>query len=244
MLGAFDPFEEIADLCDKYMLWMHVDATLGGGAAMSPKHRHLLEGIEKADSVAWNLHELLGAPQQCTVFLTKDCDILRKCHSNSTYLFQQETFYDARYDVSDNHIQFGRRADVLKFWFMWRAKGTKGLQQHIERLFDNADNFREQLKSRDNFELVLTTPECTNVCFWYVPPSLMNDKRDESFWLKMHKIAPHITEQLIKEGTMMLTYQPLGDKPNFFRVVMQNSGFNKADIIHVLDEIERLGATL
>lgn len=224
---------------------MHVDAAWGGGALMSPKYRHLLTGIERADSVTWNLHKLLAAPQQCAAFLTKERDILQKCHSsNATYLFQQDKFYNTKYDVGDKHIQCGRRADVLKFWFMWRAKGTKGLQQHIERLFDNTQFFTEQLKTRGNFQLVLENPECTNICFWYLPPSLMNHKRDDTFWQKLHKIAPKIKERLMKEGTMMMTYQPLGDKPNFFRMVMQNSGLNQKDMIHVLDEIDRLGSTL
>lgn len=231
-------------MCVKYKLWMHVDASYGGGALMSPNHRHLLKGIERADSVTWNLHGLLAAPQQCTVFLTKECGILRKCHSKSTNLFQQEKFYDANYDVGDKHIQFGRRADVLKFWFMWRAKGTKGLQQHIDRLFDNAEYFRQELQTRDNFKLVLENPECVNVCFWYLPPSLINHERDESFWTKLHQIAPKIKELLVKEGTMMLTYQSLSEKPNFFRMTIQNSGLNKADMKHVIDEIDRLGITL
>lgn len=47
VLGAFDPLEEIADLCEKYNLWMHVDAAWGGGALMSNKYRKLLRGIER-----------------------------------------------------------------------------------------------------------------------------------------------------------------------------------------------------
>lgn len=212
---------------------------------MSPKHRQLLKGIERADSVTWNLHKLLAAPQQCAAFLTKETGILQKCHSsNATYLFQQDKFYDTKYDVGDKHIQCGRRADVMKFWFMWRAKGTRGLQQHIERLFENAQYFTEELKKRENFQLVLENPECTNICFWYLPPSLINLERDNAFWEKLHKIAPRIKERMMKEGTMMISYQPIGDKPNFFRMVMQDSALTKADMMHVLDEIERLGNTL
>lgn len=47
VLGAFDPLEGIADLCEKYKMWMHVDAAWGGGALMSKKYRHLLKGIER-----------------------------------------------------------------------------------------------------------------------------------------------------------------------------------------------------
>ena len=47
VLGAFDPLEPIADLCEKYKLWLHVDAAWGGGALVSKKYRHLLKGIER-----------------------------------------------------------------------------------------------------------------------------------------------------------------------------------------------------
>jgi hypothetical protein len=47
VLGAFDPLEKIADLCEKYKMWMHVDAAWGGGALMSQKYRKLLKGIER-----------------------------------------------------------------------------------------------------------------------------------------------------------------------------------------------------
>lgn len=200
----------------------------------------------RADSVTWNPHKLLAAPQQCSTFLTKHQGILSKCHSsNATYLFQKDKFYDTKYDTGDKHIQCGRRADVLKFWFMWRAKGTEGFEKHIDKVFGNAEYFTQQIKARSDFELVLENPECTNICFWYVPPSLMNlDRSGESFAEKIHKIAPKIKERMMKEGTMMITYQPLRNKPNFFRLVLQNSATDREDMLHIIDEIERLGVDL
>lgn len=79
--------------------------------------------ISRADSVTWNPHKLLTAPQQCSTFLTRHANILTECHSaNAQYLFQKDKFYDTSYDTGDKHIQCGRKADVLKFWFMWKAK--------------------------------------------------------------------------------------------------------------------------
>lgn len=141
VLGAFDPIEDIADVCKKYELYLHVDAAWGGGALMSPKYRHLLKGIERADSVTWNPHKLLCAPQQCSTFLIKDSDITKDTHATkASYLFQQDKFYDAtNFDTGDKHVQCGRRADVLKFWFMWKAKGSEGFAKHIEHIFGVAE---------------------------------------------------------------------------------------------------------
>lgn len=79
--------------------------------------------IFRANSVTFNPHKMLAAPQQCSVFVTRQKDILNLCHScNAQYLFQKDKFYDTSYDTGDKHIQCGRRADVLKFWLMWKAK--------------------------------------------------------------------------------------------------------------------------
>lgn len=245
VLGAFDPLPEIAQTCQRYNLWFHVDAAWGGGALVSKRHRHLLEGIEKADSVTWNPHKLLTAPQQCSTFLTRHPDVLSACHSaNATYLFQKDKFYDTKYDTGDKHIQCGRRADVLKFWFMWKAKGTDGLEDHINCVFDNARYFTEQIRHRPGFKLVLDQPECTNISFWYIPPSLRGQEANPDYKERLHKVAPAIKERMMKEGTMMITYQPLHNLPNFFRLVLQNSGLDHADMDFIIREIERLGSDL
>lgn len=60
----------------------------------------------RADSITWNPHKLLAAPQQCSTFLTKHEEILLPAHSsNATYLFQKDKFYDTQYDTGDKHIQ-------------------------------------------------------------------------------------------------------------------------------------------
>ncbi|XP_054743817.1 cysteine sulfinic acid decarboxylase [Anastrepha obliqua] len=245
VLGAFDDLNSIADVCKKYDMWFHVDAAWGGGALVSRKYRHLLNGIERSDSVTWNPHKLLTASQQCSTFLTRHKDVLSSCHStNATYLFQKDKFYDTSYDTGDKHIQCGRRADVYKFWFMWKAKGTNGLEEHVNQAFKMSEYITELIKERPGFELVLEKPECTNVSFWYIPPSLRNLKRDELFNAKLNAVAPKIKEGMIKKGSMMITYQPIRQLPNFFRLVLQSSSLTEEDMKYFLDEIETLGCNL
>ncbi|XP_063535523.1 cysteine sulfinic acid decarboxylase [Cydia strobilella] len=240
--GAFDPLLLISALCKKHNIWLHVDAAWGGGALMSKKHRHLLNGIELADSVTWNPHKLLAAPQQCSTFLIRHKNVLKEGHScNAKYLFQKDKFYDTSFDTGDKHIQCGRRADVLKFWFMWKAKGTDGLEKHIDKIFDNAKFFLDHIRQRDGFRLVIEQPECTNVMFWYVPQCLRGRENDPDYKERLHKVAPKIKERMIKEGSMMVTYQPQGDLANFFRIVFQNSALDHKDMVYFANEFERLG---
>ncbi|KAH8400543.1 hypothetical protein KR222_006185 [Zaprionus bogoriensis] len=245
VLGAFDDLQGIAELCRQHNMWFHVDAAWGGGALMSKKYRHLLNGIEAADSVTWNPHKLLSASQQCSTFLTRHAQILGQCHStNAAYLFQKDKFYDTSFDTGDKHIQCGRRADVFKFWFMWKAKGSKGFEAHVDQVFRMAEYFTAKLRERPGFELVLDQPECTNITFWYVPPSLRQMERNREFYDKLHKVAPKVKEAMIKKGSMMITYQPLRQLPNFFRLVLQNSCLEESDMQYFLNEIESLGQKL
>jgi sulfinoalanine decarboxylase len=200
--------------------------------------------LPRSDSVTWNPHKLLAVPQQCSTFLCRHEGILSSCHStNATYLFQKDKFYDTKYDTGDKHIQCGRRADVYKFWYMWRAKGTKGFEKHIDTIFEMSEYFTSIVRSREGFELV-SEPECTNICFWYIPSKLRKSPRDENFNQQLHKVAPKIKERMMKEGTMMITYQPLLSKPNFFRLVLQDSSLNKQDMMHFIETIERYGEEL
>lgn len=198
--------------------------------------------FSRADSVTWNPHKLLAAPQQCSTFLTRHTNVLKEGHSsNATYLFQKDKFYDTSYDTGDKHIQCGRRADVLKFWFMWKAKGTEGFEKHIDTLFDNARYFLDHIRNREGFELVIDKPECTNIMFWYVPICLRGRENEPDYKERLHKVAPKIKELMIKEGSMMVTYQPQADLVNFFRIVFQNSALDHKDMVYFANEFERLG---
>ncbi|KAK2179016.1 hypothetical protein NP493_519g05084 [Ridgeia piscesae] len=245
VLGAYDPIVEIADICEKYDMWLHVDVCWGGGALLSAKHRALLDGIERADSVAWNPHKMMGAPLQCCAFLTKETGILQQAHSaNASYLFQQDKFYDVSYDTGDKSLQCGRKVDVLKVWMMWKAKGHAGFEAKINNAFAMAGYLTEKLKTLDGFRLINPEPECTNVCFWFIPPSMRGEEEDAAWWQKLGKVAPNIKEQMVMKGTMMIGYQPLGDKVNFFRVVVSNEKLTTADMDFIIDEIAGCGQNL
>jgi len=246
VVGAYDPIEEVNKICKKYNMWLHIDAAWGGGALLSKKHKHLLKGIEEADSVTWNPHKMMGVINQCSAFLCKKKDILAKCNKmNASYLFQQDKLYDVSYDSGDKTLQCGRHVDVLKCWLMWRSKGDIGFENHINHLFSLADLLYKEVKARDNFEAVFDNPQCTNVCFWYIPKSLQHlDRTSTEFKEKIHKIAPKIKAEMMLKGSMMMSYQPLDTKPNFFRMVFNNYGTRNEDVLFLLDEIERLGKDL
>ncbi|XP_058821927.1 acidic amino acid decarboxylase GADL1 [Topomyia yanbarensis] len=225
VLGAFDPFHAVADICQKYKLWMHVDCCLGGTAILSPKHSHLLAGVERADSIAWNPHKTLGAPLQCSIFLLKHKGLLHQCNSaNAAYLFQQDKFYDVSYDTGDKSVQCGRKVDAFKIWLMFKARGTIGLSESVDNAFDCAHFFTEQIKSKQGFRLVIDDHQYTNVSFWYIPSNMRvaECQQDASWWSRIYEITALIKEKMVKRGSVLIGFVPLPNKKigNFFRMVV------------------------
>lgn len=215
VLGAFDPLDAIADVCQRHGLWFHVDAAWGGSVLLSRTHRHLLDGIQRADSVAWNPHKLLAAGLQCSALLLRDTsNLLKRCHgSQASYLFQQDKFYDVALDTGDKVVQCGRRVDCLKLWLMWKAQGGQGLERRIDQAFALTRYLVKEIKKREGFELVM-------------------------------EVAPVLKERMVKKGTMMIGYQPHGTRANFFRMVVANPILAQADIDFLLGELELLGQDL
>ncbi|NXN01916.1 CSAD decarboxylase, partial [Sylvia borin] len=256
VLGAFDPLDAIADICARHGLWLHVDAAWGGSALLSPQLRHLLAGIHRADSVTWNPHKLLMVGLQCSAFLLRDSSVglliyfgalwssqglLQRCHGvGASYLFQRDKFYDVSLDTGDKSPQCGRRADGLKLWILWKAVGTQGLGQRVERAFAATRYLLEQVKRREGFQLVME-PEFINLCFWFIPPSLRGQDSSPEFWDKLGKVAPAIKEKMIRRGSMMVGYQPHGSRVNFFRQIITNPAVTRQDLDFFLDEIQELG---
>jgi glutamate decarboxylase len=94
--GAYDPISEIADICDKHGIWLHIDAAWGGGLLMSRKYKEKrFKGIEGANSVTWNPHKLMGTLLQCSTLHIKENNLLIDCNQMSAdYLFQTDKCYD------------------------------------------------------------------------------------------------------------------------------------------------------
>ncbi|XP_068459729.1 glutamate decarboxylase 1 isoform X2 [Clinocottus analis] len=244
--GAFDPLNAIADICQQHTLWMHVDAAWGGGLLMSDRHKMKLQGIERACSVTWNPHKMMGVPLQCSAILIKKRGLLQECNDfGAEYLFQTDKNYDVSYDTGDKSIQCGRHVDVFKFWLMWKAKGSEGFGSQVNKCLENAEYLYDELQRRTDFELVLKNkPEHSNVCFWYIPPSLRGLTPGPDRDARLHQVAPRIKGRMMAKGSVMIGYQPLGDKVNFFRCVFSNPATQREDIDFLLDEIPELGNDL
>lgn len=248
--SAFDDLNAVADITEKYGLWMHVDGAYGGSAAFSPTHRHLLDGVERSDSFLWNLHKMMGMTQQSSALLVREPELLEACFSlKANYLFQPDKLH-AEFDSGDRTFQCGRRIDVMKLWLAWKHHGDQGFAARIDHAVEMAEHARARIaKSDGEFEPVAGT--FTNVVFAWVPPHLrplqMSPNSIEALppevREELHGIPPKIKARMQAEGTAMMGFQPISGV-NTFRLLFMNPSVSTEDVDAMLDRVAEYGAGL
>jgi aromatic-L-amino-acid decarboxylase len=163
--NAMDPIPAIGEICRQHNLWLHVDAAMSGTAALCPEFRHLQNGVEFADSYNFNPHKWMFTNFDCNCFWVADRRALIQTLSIlPEYLRNQATDSGAVIDYRDWHIQLGRRFRSLKLWFVIRHYGVEGLQHHIRRHVELAQQFAGWVRNDMNFELAAPVP-LNLVCF-------------------------------------------------------------------------------
>ena len=166
--GAFDPLEAVADFCEKHGLWFHVDGAHGASAALSPRYRAQVKGIERADSVVWDAHKLMLMPALITAVLFRDArHSFEAFAQQASYLF---TGQDSRRwsDVAMRTLECTKEMMALKLYACLSVLGTKLFEDAITDTFDLARRFAERLQAADDFELAVP-PDCNIVCFRHTP---------------------------------------------------------------------------
>jgi len=164
VLGAFDPIEEIADITEKYNIWLHVDGAYCGSVIFSDAYRHLVKGVERSNSFSYNAHKMLGTPLTCSIILVNDKKHLHNSFSNDAdYLYQTD---GDDFNLGKTSFQCGRRNDALKFWTLWKSVGTNGLQQIVDQQFELAQVARNYVKSNPDYTLY-SFDDSISICFNY-----------------------------------------------------------------------------
>ncbi len=163
--NAMDPIKAVGEICQRENCWFHVDAAMSGTAMLCPEFRHLQDGVELADSYCFNPHKWMFTNFDCDVFWVADRSELIKTFSIlPEYLRNQATESGEVFDYRDWHIQLGRRFRALKLWFVIRHYGVEGLQFHIRKHVQMAQNFKTWIEESNDFELTVDPP-LNLVCF-------------------------------------------------------------------------------
>ncbi|HKR02875.1 MAG TPA: aminotransferase class V-fold PLP-dependent enzyme [Pyrinomonadaceae bacterium] len=171
--GVIDPLDELADIAREYDCWFHVDAAYGGALAFSEKHRALLRGIERADSVTVDPHKWMFVPFACGAVLVKGGGTVLRDAFDITpeYMSEDRGGADVEYDFF-RYGQLGtRRFNALKIWMALKFMGTRGYAAIVERQIELAQYFAARIAELKDFERVgeVETAVC---CFRFLPDAV------------------------------------------------------------------------
>ncbi len=162
---SVDPVQALADIAERYDLWLHVDAAYGGAAAILPEHRQILAGAERAHSVVMNPHKWLLTNIDLSAFYTRRPDILRRAFSLvPEYLRTQPN--PRAVDLMDYGVPLGHRFRSLKLWFILRYFGRERIQRMLRAHIAWAQRFAALVDGDARFERVAPAPFSV-VCFRY-----------------------------------------------------------------------------
>jgi len=160
---SVDPVPEIAEVCARERLWLHVDAAYAGSAAVVPELRWLLRGCERADSLVMNPHKWLFVPVDLSAFYTRRPEAVKAAFSLvPEYLRTAEE--SVAPNLMDYGVSLGRRFRALKLWMVIRAFGAEGLAARIREHVRLAQVFRSWVEADPDFEVVAPSP-LSVVCF-------------------------------------------------------------------------------
>jgi L-2,4-diaminobutyrate decarboxylase len=168
-IGAFDELEPIGEICQRRGIWFHVDAAHGGGLFLSATHRHLLRGVERADSVTWDAHKMMFVPALSTfLFYRERRHSFQAFDQDAPYLFSKDENPTLEYDSAVRTLECTKRPIVMALWMMWCTFGPQVFEKLVDTTIALARTFHELLSESSDFE-PLHEPECNILCFRHLP---------------------------------------------------------------------------
>jgi aromatic-L-amino-acid/L-tryptophan decarboxylase len=154
---SVDPVPAIADVAERYDMWLHVDSAYAGSAMICPEFRWAFAGCERADSLVVNPHKWLFTPMDLSAFYTRRPEVLRRAFSLIPEYLQTGDGSRA-VNMMDYGVVLGRRFRALKLWFIMRYYGRECLAQLIQSQVAWAQELAEKIDAEQDFERCAPAP--------------------------------------------------------------------------------------
>ena len=203
-MTSVDPIADIAVICQRESLWLHVDGAYGGAAMAVPEMRAMFAGIDLADSLVVNPHKWLFTPMDCSVLFTRQPAVLRRAFSLvPEYLVTEDG--DQALNYMDYGLQLGRRFRALKLWMVVRSFGADGIADRIRHHCQLARTFAGWVRAEGHGWQVCAPVPFSTICFRHVPEGETDEQQ----------IADHnatIMARVNGSGKVFISHTKLGDQ--------------------------------
>ncbi len=238
LTGAFDPLPALADLCREYGVWLHVDAAHGGAAAFSPRFRHLVDGLERADSFLCDAHKMMFAPALCAFVFHRHPE-----HRFATFAQEAPYLYDpsapgmADFDYGLLTLECTKRAMTYTIWGLWSLLGPQVFADLVEQTFDLAADWAGRIRDAGDFEL-LADPQCNIVVFRYSPAEVAGWPAE-----RVGLLNREIRRKIMESGEFYFVQTSI-DGVGAMRAVVMNPLTRAEDLRRLLDRIRETAREL
>jgi aromatic-L-amino-acid/L-tryptophan decarboxylase len=234
--GAIDDLVAINRLCSEQGLWHHVDGAFGALIVLSEKLKSRLQGIEHADSIAFDYHKWMHVTYSAACLLVRDGDLHQQAFSTTHPYLRGENKGAAGGAPwpNDFGIDLSRGFAALGVWMQLKEMGTRRLGEAIERNCDQATWLGRQVL--EAAELELLAPVSLNiVCFRYAPAGLSTEQ--------LNRLNRHLVVELHCRGIAVPSFTQL-DGRTAIRVCIANHRTRQSDLQALLEAVGSLGPEL
>ncbi|MFF5024912.1 lysine decarboxylase DesA [Streptomyces collinus] len=226
--GSIDPLPEIAELCARHGVWMHVDAAYGCGLLVSLRHRDRIGGIEHADSVTVDYHKSFFQPVSSSAVLVRDAATLRHATYHAEYLNPRRMVAERVPNQVDKSLQTTRRFDALKLWLTLRVMGADGIGELFDQVCELARQGWERLAADPRYDVVVE-PSLSTLVFRYVPAAVTDPA-------EVDRANLYARKALFASGDAVVAGTKVGGR-HYLKFTLLNPETTTADIAAVLDLI-------
>lgn len=200
--SSIDPVDAVADICEKYGIWLHVDTAYAGSTAIVPEFQHLFKGMERADSIVTNPHKWLFTPFDLSVLYCRDLDFMKRTFSLVAEYLKTSDESTVKNGM-DYGIQLGRRFRALKLWFVMRYFGREGLISRLREHCRLAREFAGWVEASPDWEMMAPVPFAL-VCFRAAPDGLPDDE--------LNTLNESVMNEINASGEAYLSHTKLNGK--------------------------------
>jgi aromatic-L-amino-acid decarboxylase len=227
---AIDPVSDIAKVCRREKMWLHVDASYGGTAAILPEMRYVLDGCDGADSLVVNPHKWLATPMDCSALYTSRPDLLKRAFQHvAEFLVVSEG--DDVVNLMDYGISLGRRFRALKLWFVIRNLGVAGLQALVREHIRIARALAKWIDDDPTLER-LADVNFSTVVFRHRPAGMSEDE--------LNRHNAEVLQTVNGSRKVFLSHTRVRGK-YALRIAIGNIHTTESDVRHALDLVREAG---
>jgi len=226
--GVYDDLQYIAEFCQQNELWFHVDAAHGGAAVFSKQYKHLLSGIQQADSIIIDTHKMMMTPALSTVVLYKDkVKGSQTFHQKAQYLFEDKGYDEPWYNGGLRTFECTKLMMCLKFYILWKTYGIEIFEENVNCLYGLGKTFAKIVRKHPDFELALE-PQTNIVCFRYVQARLSESE--------LNQLNKSIRQRLLEDSEFYIVQAVLNDTV-FLRVTLMNPMTQECHLHSLLEKV-------